>query len=246
MQLAEQQAKNEAHGQADMFFIQPDAGNDHYIKIPELPDEIRLRHEKETLGLYLTGHPIDQYKTELSRLVSNTVSQLRPEDKVTVRIAGLMIGMRTVKTKQGKRMGILSVDDGTARIDVTLFADDFNTYQPVLIKDQLLIFEGTVSHDDFSGELRMRAQKVYTLAQARQTFAKRLLLKIPGDFKHVPSLHDQLSQFLQGSCPVLVEYTNESATGVLRLGQQWQIIPTDDLIDRLKLLLGKEGVCLEY
>ncbi len=249
MQLAEQQAKNDAYGQADMFFMQAEAGSDTYIDVPPLKDEIRLRHEKETLGLYLTGHPIDQYRAELGKMVSNTISHLRPADKVTVRVAGLMISMRTVKTKQGKRMGIISLDDSTARIDVTLFADDFNLYHDILIKDHLLIVEGTISHDDFSGELRMRAQKVYTLAQARQHYAKGLRLSINAtarEISPIPALHDHLSPFIHGTCPVTVNFQNDRASAVLKFGQSWNIIPSDDLIDTLKSLLGKECVSVEY
>lgn len=246
MQMAEQQAKNDAHGQVDMFFSQTDIGHDTYIEMPKLKDEIRLRHEKETLGLYLTGHPIDAHKVELQKLVSSTLKHLRPQDKVTVRVAGLMVGMRTVKTKQGKRMAILSLDDSTARIDVTLFADDFNLYHDILIKDHLLVVEGTVSHDDFSGELRMRGQKVYTLAQARQHFAKRLVLKINSEFSDVTILHDRLSPFIHGACPVRVDYQHEKATACLHLGQHWNIQPEDELIVSLKSLLGPDAVSLDY
>jgi DNA polymerase-3 subunit alpha len=248
MQLAEQQAKNEAHGQVDMFFTQDEKG-EAYLEMPPFADEIRLRYEKETLGLYLTGHPIDHHKAELAKLVSSTINHLRPEDKTIVRVAGLMVSMRSVKTRQGKRMAILSLDDSTARIDVTLFADDFNAYHSLLIKDHLLVVEGTVSHDDFSGELRMRAQKVYTLTQARQHFAKRLVLSIRANAQEtsvVPALHDHLSPFIHGSCPVLVDYAHPAANAVLRLGPQWNIIPSDDLIDSLKSLLGKEAVHLDY
>lgn len=246
MQLAEQQAKNAAQGQVDMFFAQTDLGHETYVEVPPLKDEIRLRDEKETLGLYLTGHPIDQYKQELSSMVSNTINHLRPDDKATVRVAGLMIGMRTVKTKQGKRMGIISLDDSTARIDVTLFADDFTQYHDILLKDHLLIVEGIVTHDDFSGDLRMRAQKVYTLTQARQHFAKRLVLKISSDFTQVPILHDRLSPFIHGTCPVLVEYQHTAASARLYLSQHWNIQPSDELIASLKALLGGESVVLDY
>jgi DNA polymerase-3 subunit alpha len=246
MQLAEQQAKNAAQGQVDMFFEQTDQGHDAYIDMPPLKDEIRLRHEKETLGLYLTGHPIDQHKAELANMVSNTINHLRPEDKVTVRVAGLMVGMRTVKTKQGKRMAIISLDDSTARIDVTLFADDFNTYHDILVKDHLLIVEGTVSHDDFSGELRMRAQKVYTLAQARQHFAKCLLLKITPGFNEVQILQERLSPYVHGTCPVMVDFHHTAASARLHLSQQWNIQPSDELIFSLKALLGNDAVTLDY
>jgi DNA polymerase-3 subunit alpha len=246
MQLAEQQAKNAAQGQADMFFSQSDLGHDTYVEMPPLKDEIRLRDEKDTLGLYLTGHPIDQYKAELRSMVSSSIAHLRPDDKATVRIAGLMLGMRTVKTKQGKRMGIVSLDDSTARIDVTLFADDFTQYHDILVKDHLMVMEGTVTHDDFSGELRMRAQKVYTLTQARQHFAKRLILKLASDFNQVQILHDRLSPFIHGTCPIMVDFHHAAAQARLVLGQHWNIQPSDELIASLKALLGSEAVVLDY
>ena len=95
----------------------------------------------------------------------------------------------------------------------------------------------------------MRAQKVYTLAQARQHFAKGLCLTINAterEISPIPALHDHLSPFIHGTCPVTVNFQNASASAVLKFGQSWNIIPSDDLIDTLKSLLGKESVSVEY
>lgn len=249
MQLSEQQAKNEQHGQVDMFFAQTDNTVEDYLNVPEWSDDDRLRNEKDTLGLYLTGHPIQQYRDELKKLVSSTISQLRPDDKQTVRVAGLMVGMRSIKTKQGRRMAILTLDDATARIDVTLFADDYNTYQASLIKDKLLIMEGVVQNDDFTGGLRMRAQKVYTLPQAREQFARRLLLRVKGsnvDPSFAQTLKATIMPFNEGHCPVYIHYENADTTARLMLGQSWLLTPSEPLINNLKSTLGDDAVVVDY
>ncbi len=251
MQLAEQQAKNAAKGQEDMFFADASAssGNEVYVDMPQWSDDVRLRHEKESLGLYLTGHPIAQYKAELKDLVSEPINNLRADDKQTIRIAGMLTAIRTVKTKQGKRLGILTLDDSTSRIDATLFADDYVKYIDVLEKDKLYILSGTVSHDDFSGGLRMRAKELYTITDAREQYAKRIYInvekeKLPDDF--VPQLQNMLSPHANGKCPVHIHYQSEDGAGLVRLGPNWQVLPDEKLITELRDWLGSEQVSIHY
>jgi DNA polymerase-3 subunit alpha len=251
MQLAEQQAKNVEHGQSDMFFSDADtsSGNEVYIDIPEWTDDVRLRHEKETLGLYLTGHPISQYQEELKQLVTDRINNLRPNDKQTVRIGGMLTAIRTVKTKQGKRMGILTLDDGTSRLDATLFADDYAKYSESLEKDKLYILSGTVSHDDFTGGLRMRAKELFNISDAREQFAKRICINVnkaelPGDF--VEQLQILLSPHANGKCPVHIQYRNERGEGLVKLGPNWQVLPEEKLISQLRAWLGSDHITINY
>ncbi|MFI4956864.1 MAG: DNA polymerase III subunit alpha [Gammaproteobacteria bacterium] len=249
VQLAEQQAKNATLGQRDMFFELSHATAPAYISVPEWNDATRLGYEKDTLGLYLTGHPMDKYRDELRRFVRFTLANLRPDPKEKTRVAGLLVGIRTVKTKQGKRMAILVLDDGTARLDVTLFADDYNKYQPVLVKDTLLVLSGTVTHDDFSGELRMRAQEVFTFVEARNLFLKRMLITVDAqghEAEFSQKLGAMLAPYQSGMCPVHIDFRHPSVKAQLVLGEAWRIMPDDILVQALREWLGMDAVVLEY
>ncbi len=249
VQLAEQQAKNALTGQRDMFFELSHAMEPKYVTLPPWADDLRLRFEKETLGLYLTGHPMDPYRAELRQIIRTNLANLRPDPKEKIRVAGLLLGVRTIKTKQGKRIAILTLDDGTSRLDATLFSEDYLKYQPLLIKDTLLVLSGTVTHDDFSGSLRMRAQEVLTFGQARGQFLKRVLLKVDST-GHAPAFSTQLSAMLipyqSGKCPVQIDYAHPEVNAKLVLGESWHIVPEDALIQSLREWLGSEAVILEY
>lgn len=249
VQLAEQQAKDATLGQRDMFFELSCATAPSYLPASTWDDATRLRFEKDTLGLYLTGHPMDPFRNELKQLVRTTLSNLRPDPKERTRVAGLLVSLRTVKTKQGKRMAILLLDDGTARLEVTLFADDYVKYQSILVKDALLVLSGFVVHDDFSGELRMRAQEVWTFGQARGQFLKRVLLIVNADAHEVAfseKLRNLLTPYQSGDCPVHIAYRHASVKAQLVLGESWKIVPEDALIQTLREWLGLDAVVLEY
>jgi DNA polymerase-3 subunit alpha len=208
----------------------------------------RLNGERDTLGLYLTGHPIDEYDQELTHLVSSRLSHLKPE-KAKQTVAGLVVAFRVMKTKKGDNMGFVTLDDRTGRLEVAVFADIYAAHREKLVKDALLVIEGQVSNDDFSGGLKMRADAVYPLAEARETKVSALRLRLrPGT---VTSLQgDELKQCLQrhtpGACKVVVDYQLPRVQGDVSLGDAWRVRPSDELLAHLRSLYGTDAVTLVY
>jgi DNA polymerase III subunit alpha len=208
----------------------------------------RLNGERDTLGLYLTGHPIDEYEQELSHLVSSRLSHLKAE-KSKQTVAGLVVAFRVMKTKKGDTMGFVTLDDRTGRLEVAVFSDIYTANRDKLVKDALLVIEGQVSHDDFSGGLKMRADAVWPMAEARETKVTGLRLVLrPTTFG--THLGDELKQCLQqhrpGGCRVLIEYQLPRVQGEVRLGEAWCVRPTDDLLVQLRALYGSDAVTLLY
>src|SRR5690554_2725788 len=162
LKAAAQSQTNQNLGMMDMFgeaFVD-DAASDgdvyaDYLGVREWTDKERLAGEKETLGLYLTGHLIDEYEGELARFVSTRISDLKPS-REPQRVAGLVVGMRTMKSKRGDIMAFLTLDDRTGRIEASLFGELFDQLRGQIEADQVLIVEGEVSSDDYSGGLRLR------------------------------------------------------------------------------------------
>ena len=257
VKAAVQSAGNRDAGMMDLFgdVVPADESGDVYAdyrQVRPLTPKEKLGGEKDTLGLYVTGHPIDEYEKELRQFVRNRIIDLKA-DHHTQTIAGLVVGLRTMKNKRGDTMAFVMLDDRSARIEITLFADAFEEAREKISKDAILVVEGQVTFDDYSGELKVRGKGVRTLLDARQSRVRCLELTLwASDFsaKSNVNFNQQLKQLLEpslnGQCPVKIHYHRLGAKGWIVLGEQWQIQPSDELIQRLKDRFGDQSVRLSY
>ena len=255
VKTAEQSAANDSAGMTDLFgdVLQPaQTPDDIYRTFSQVrPWSIkeRLQAENDTLGLYLTGHPIDEYDSEIRHLVSARIADLTP-DKESQRVAGLVVAApRLMRTRRGDTMAFVTLDDRTGRVEIAVFADMFNDCREALVKDALLVVEGQVSYDDYSGAMKMRANQVTNLAAVRHERATALCLQLhagdlPADLSQY--LRTQLEPYRDGRCPVWIEYQRSDARCRLRLGAAWHVIPEDELLQRLRHDLGAANVNLLY
>lgn len=251
IQAAEQTARSHDSGHMDLFgglFGEPEA--DMYANhrnAKELSLKERLKGEKDTLGLYLTGHPIDEYEGEIRRFARQRIVELKPARDTQI-IAGLIVNLRVMKNKKGDKMGFITLDDRSGRIEASLFADAFNAAHGLLQTDALVVVEGEVSHDDFSGGLRLRAKRVLSLEEARTGLAESLRMKV--DFSALQG--DRLRWLAElcgrhrGSCPLTLDYSGNDAKAVLQFGDDWRIAPADALIQALRDQFGRDNVFLHY
>jgi len=250
---AGQQSRNEAAGMVDMFgdMLEAAADVDAYADVADVrewPEKQRLKGEKDTLGLYLTGHPFDEYEREVRRFVRSSIADLKP-NKSPQRVAGLVVAQRTMKTRTGSTMCFITLDDRSGRIEATLFSEAFFENRELLQSDQVIVVEGQVSHDDYSGQMKMRVNSVMDVASARQQFSRGLQLKL-NENQLGNGLLDSLEQLLaphrcEGS-PVWIEYTSPAASTRIELGSSWRVEPNDNLLLELKYLVGDRGVELVY
>ncbi len=249
---AEQVARNAEAGIGDLFgsFDADDAPTRIEVRADVRPfsGRQRLQGEKETLGLYLTGHPIDDYEDEIRRFAPTRISDLRPE-RSTQLVAGLIVDQRVIRTRRGDPIAFLTLDDRSGRIEVAVFADVLDAAREKLVKDNLVVFEGEVSVDDYSGGHRMRAQAVHSLTEARRRFADALDIELSAE-RVAPDFARQLQRVLAPfrgeGCPVAVRYRRPDAEVRLRLGEDWRVEPCDDLLQRLQEDLAVDGVRLRY
>lgn len=256
LKAAAQSQTNQNLGMMDMFgeaFVD-DAGADgdvyaDYLGVREWTDKERLAGEKETLGLYLTGHPIDEYEGELERFVSTRISDLKPS-REPQRVAGLVVGVRTMKSKRGDTMAFLTLDDRTGRIEASLFGELYDQLRGQLEPDQVLIVEGEVSSDDYSGGLRLRGKEVTPMVAARTRYGQAVELSLDGaaiNGRLVDSLRESLEPHRNAEgLPVRLRYRNAEAAGWLELDAAWRVAPTDELLIRLREVQGQDGVRLKY
>jgi len=270
LKLAEQHSRNLDTGQNDLFGDPESAAPLPVEKqvLPEWEEEQRLQGEMDALGLYLTGHPIARYASELANITTGKLAEMaalctaapasnqdskrrgRPgADERAVTIAGLVMSMRVIKTQRGGKLAFLTLDDRTARLDVRVFPDVYDKYQAMLGKNKILVVQGGLGLDDFSGGQQVTAQSIYDINQARGLYARRLVVGIESSQAgngFVGSLADILQPFREGHCRVCIDYTGGAARARVALGEAWAVHPTDELLHRLRDLAGKDHVQVEY
>ena len=254
LKAADQHAKAEAIGQADMFGVlaeAPEQVERSYANIPKWQEEIILEGERETLGLYLTGHPINRYLKEIERYTNGLrLKDVNPTPRGQMTtVVGLVLASKVITTKRGNRIGVCTLDDRSGRLDIMLFSDALERYQHLLEQDRILIASGQVSFDDFSGGLKMVVRELLDISEAREKYARGLAISLTDgqiDEQLLHRLRGALEPHRSGTIPVHLYYQKEDARARMRFGATWRVTPTDTLLTDLRTLLGNEQVELEF
>jgi len=263
LRVAEQHGKMALAGQNDLFGltgeteVNDDEAQAYSTQIAPWTEKEKLDAEKQTLGLFLTGHPIAEYLPELKHITHGNLASLqadaeRSKGKMEGRVAGLIVEMRTRQTKQGKMMGFATLDDRTGRLEVAAFSGIFDKYRDLLCKDTLLVAEGSLSMDDFTNSLRLTAEKLYSMEQAREAFARSIVLDWQTDDQpqdpatFLETLAEILKPFCGGLCPIHINYRSATAKASMQLDDNWRVYPSDELLIQLRRFLGVAAVQVKY
>ncbi|NQD38693.1 DNA polymerase III subunit alpha [Permianibacter sp. IMCC34836] len=254
IKAAEQAGRDKQSGQNDLFgggfgaasaVAEPLPPN--WVQVHSTSEEDQLRLEKETLGLYLTGHPIDRYLGELKNFCSVRLSEVAPTRRgENVTVAGLLIGIRVMQNKSGARWAILTLDDKSGRLEAKIFSELYEKHKHQLVEDKVLVLEGEVYEDEYLGRPSMTVRGLLDIAEARARYARRLELGLNGSRLSPDRLISLLRDFGPGSFPVLAEYRNGEASVRVVLGDDCKVLPRDELLQRLKQLDGCERVEVVY
>ncbi|RUO73333.1 DNA polymerase III subunit alpha [Idiomarina ramblicola] len=250
---AEQHLNAEKIGQSDMFGVlttEPEAVEQEFVSVRKWSEAVWLEGERDTLGLYLTGHPINRFREELKHYINSTLANVTPTRKdESIAIAGLVIDVRVLTNKRGQRFAIVTLDDKTARMDVRLFSNEYESYQELLEKDRILWIKGEVRFDNFSNSNTMTAREVMAIEQARETYLRHLAITVTDEQLAnglAGKLEKLLQPFAEGTCPIKMRYQSERVEATLNVGAQWYVNPSDELLYELQNLLGIQQVSLEF
>lgn len=248
--ITEQNLQTKASGQTDLFgaldennaLLPKQPPNTVATNVPAWTEGERLKHEKAVLGLYLSGHPIAAFRDELTRMGVASLNKIQPGQSSWL-VAGYIANVRTKFTRKGQKIAFVTLDDGHAHLDLTLFSQAYTQYQSLLVKDQLIIVKGEVSIDDFNNNYKMNTESIYSLDQARNLYGKQLHLHLnnstpPPDFAQ--RLQSTLTPFVGGTCPLVIHYKKNKAKGSLLLGDDWRITISQPLINALAKLVGND------
>ncbi|HEY6862724.1 MAG TPA: DNA polymerase III subunit alpha [Burkholderiales bacterium] len=230
------------------------------VAAPRWDEVQRLREEKAALGFYLSGHPFSVHRAEVARFVRTNLRNLAPSADGDARaqlIAGVVEGLRVLRTQQG-RMVAINLSDGTAVQEVTIYNEVFDPIRDLVKEDAIVVIEAKVrlvrrsSGDE--GEttfMRIIAERVYDLATARTRFAREMRLVMNGEASReaaaaTAKLKELLAPYRNGPCPVAIAYQNGTASVQMRLGDGWKVSLDDRLLESLRQWLRPENVEVLY
>jgi DNA polymerase-3 subunit alpha len=253
MHLGEQNSRASSMGQVDLFGLSAAENS----VLADWSEAQRLAGERETLGLFLSGHPITPYEPDLKFLVSARLADVggpKPAaaaegprswtaGKATT-VAGLVLEIR----RRPNRVTLI-LDDRSARLEVGLYEEIFQQHRDIIVKDAILIVDGTLRYDDFIEAWRLQAKSLMDIDRARERFARRLWLKWPAEFDGPQGMNrfeQLLIPHLRGSCGVSVMVNRDDYTGKVNLPDTWSVHASRALLDKLTELVGREGWFLVY
>lgn len=252
---AERHSKDRATGQNDIFTsfskIKVKKETPFVKNIDEWKQAKFLNAEKESLGFYLSGHPIEPYLFELSQLTRNRLANIKlTGNKQNMRIAGLVTELRINRDKRGRQIAFVTLDDSTGRMDVKIYSELYGTIQNILVKDTLLVAEGEVRVDDYNGGYAMTGRNITTFETARENHASRVEINViaeqTADKEFAPKLVAVLNNHRQGRCLVVINYKYAETQVELVLGNDWRVKPNAELLEQLQELVGDNKVKVIY
>jgi DNA polymerase-3 subunit alpha len=213
-------------------------------KVAPWPEREQLIQEKSALGFYFSGHPFTAYKQEVSAFVRTNLASLSPHEQPQM-LAGVVVASRSKMTARGK-MAFVMLDDGSAQLEVAVGNELFLAQQALLKEDSLLIVEGKVSKDDYTGGLRVNARRLFDIATARTANAQELKLSCNGQ-ADAAKLRSLLAPYIRESaCKVVLNYRNNKASCEVPFPDNWRVELREELLSSLREWLTNENVKILY
>jgi len=260
LKATEQMAREREAGQVSLFGGFAEPASPARIELPEAPEwplGQKLAGERETLGHYLSGHPLDPYRDELAALVGHDLGQLdalweraqsgaRPQEgrswrpEANVVVAGQVVGMR----KRGDSQAFVHLEDGRGRVECAFFSEACFEYAQLLVRDRILVVEGGLREDEFNGGFSLRARRCWDFHQVCPQSAKRLNLRldlrVAGVLDRIEAL---LAQHRPGGTPLRYDLLlPHGAAGTLDLNGGHSVRADADLIGTLRAQPGVRTV----
>jgi len=248
MEAAEQAARSA--NQASLFGDDSsDVVASELAKVAPWNLHAKLTEEKSALGYHFSGHLFDHWRDEVRRIVPVPLARIEPQRDLQW-MCGVLAGVRVMMTRRGK-MVFAVLDDGTAQLEISIFNELYEKHRNRLREDQLIIVQGKVSNDDYSGGIRIVAEQLYDLQLAREARARSLRVRLNGQ-ADADRLRQMLNPFRAEpengvpGVPVDIVYQKDDFQCTMRLGEQWRVRMADTLLDNLAAWTKPDGVEITY
>jgi DNA polymerase-3 subunit alpha len=250
LKATEQLAREREAGQASLF----GGGGTPELRI-ELPVagdwslDQKLAGERETLGHFLSGHPLDPWKDELANLVGNTLGDLERlfsekrnnRGEAQVVLAGLVTAVR----RRGDNQAFVQLEDQRGRLECAFFSDAFSEFAPLLSRDRIVVVEGGLREDSFNGGFSLRARQCWDFRALCAQYGRRLALTVDlRDPDAWERLQRTMGPFRPGGTPLRLDLVSNASRGVIDLNGQNSVRAEAELINLLRALPGVSQVSL--
>jgi DNA polymerase-3 subunit alpha len=250
MRATEQLAREREAGQSSLFG--GGALPEIRIELPTAPDwglEQKLAGERETLGHFLSGHPLDPWRAELAELVGCTLGDLErifnerrnKRGEAEVVLAGLVTQVR----RRGDNQAFVQLEDTRGRIEVAFFSEAFNEFAPMLSRDRIVVVEGGLREDSFNGGFSLRARQCWDFRALCTQYGRRLALTVdlraPGAWER---LQQAMAPYRPGGTPLRLDLLTAGSRGVVELNGANSVRTDAELLNALRVLPGVSQVSL--
>ncbi len=233
-------------GQASIFELGDGAASpaDHQPKIPllEADKATLLRMEKESLGLYVSEHPLSAIRDQLRRRTDCTVTELeRRRDGETVLVGGLVASQRTTTTKRGEPMAFVQLEDVTGSVEVVVFNSTYATARELLVADAVLVVKGRVDHKQ-QGETKLVALEISPFEATPER--REVHLRVDARSTRAGAIRElaHVVRGFPGEAPVYVDLVTSLGPKLLELGPEYRVDPQPDFFAEVRHLLGEAAV----
>jgi DNA polymerase-3 subunit alpha len=251
MRASEQLAREREAGQASLFGGGA-AAPEMPIELPDGPDwarEKKLAGERETLGHFLSGHPLDPWSAELQALVGTNLGDLdklfaerrNNRGEAPVVLAGLV----TMVRRRGDNQAFVQLEDTRGRVECAFFSEAFNEYAPLLSRDRIVVVEGNLREDAFNGGYSLRARQCWDFRSLCAQYGRRLALTV--DLRQAGTwerLQQLMAGFRPGGTPLRIDLVTGGTRGSIDLNGAQSLRTDVELISSLRALPGISQVTL--
>ena len=226
-----------------------------YVNVQELSEEDLLNHERDALGFYFSGHPVQAIEGIIQNLRSHSIGEIADQMN-RVKIVGLLNSFRQIRDRSNKQVAFISFDDGTGTMEGIISTDVLEKNHLLLKTNSILVFAGSVEKDDYrSKELnrRMYKMKVASVSslEGQISQGQRVML-IDTRKLEDGSMHAALSDlktlngdfWKPGNCKIHLKIAHQGSEAIIELGNEYQLIPSTDNIKLLKGLFGDGAITI--
>ncbi|MGD8502890.1 MAG: DNA polymerase III subunit alpha [Syntrophobacterales bacterium] len=247
MEMAQTIQKDRLSGQISMFGTFAGQQRNSEPSLPNIPEwnqRQKLALEKEALGFYFTGHPLDGYEKEMrSFAIVDSGGLADKTDGIQIMLCGLNAGLKEITTRRGDRMAFLTLEDRQGTVEVIVFADTYQSSRDLFDGEDPILVVGTLQQEEKGS--KVIAQRVLSLLDAKEHLTQAIHLKLALEALSKEKLED-LKAILErhkGDCRIYVHLcTDPECEAVIRLGDKLRVKPNRRLIDEVNRYFGGEVV----
>ncbi|UCE82802.1 MAG: DNA polymerase III subunit alpha, partial [Deltaproteobacteria bacterium] len=247
MEMAQTIQKDRLSGQISMFGTFAGQQRDSEPSLPNIPEwnqRQKLALEKEALGFYFTGHPLDGYEKEMrSFAIVDSGGLADKADGIQIMLCGLNAGLKEITTRKGDRMAFLTLEDRQGTVEVIVFADIYQSSRHLFDGEDPILVVGTLQQEEKGS--KVIAQRVLSLLDAKEHLTQAIHVKLTLEALSKDKLED-LKAILErhkGDCRIYVHLcTDPECEAVIRLSDKLRVKPDRRLIDEVNRYFGGEVV----